>query len=604
MTAKTCDVSFDRVLGLGAWTRGAALLFAVAGVAHCSTGQVGPMASSSSGASASSAGSSTSGSSGGAQGSASNLGSSGSTAQACVANASFAPPRLWRLNDQQYANVVHDVFGAGITVPPQVSAAAAVGAEEPSTDSLTIDDDTTVRNYMTSAQSTATSAVQNLTTLLGCSAIDQACVQTFIQNKVARAFRRPLTDGEVQDMLSLYQLGAEDSPTVGAQTLLQYVLQSPNFLWRTELGANPLAAAANPLSTPSPVTTGGASVALGPFELASALSFLFLDSVPDDTLWADAAAGTLTQPAVEAAEVQRLMGLSGAKSTVAGMVGSWLTIHAIEASVKDAAAFPQFTSSVRDELLQSSQMFLQDVVLGGTLTDLITSSKLYLNSDLATIYGISGVSGTTLAPVNVGLPQWSGGILTQPAILAANDADPDTTDVVHRGLFIYNSMICGGAIPAPPANAAAVNATLPATATQRQRAEFRDSNSACVGCHGRFDPFGLLTERYDTIGRYSAVDATGQPIDQSATISVGNPALDGPANGLPDLITRLKSTRQFSDCAAGKLVGLAMGRVVTADNSCALQTVLNTFAQTGSFTDLFQAVATSQAFLTRDGNLQ
>jgi hypothetical protein len=521
----------------------------------------------------------------------------GATPQACLANAAFAPPRLWRLNDQQYANVVHDVFGAGVVVPAGVSQAVAVGTEEPSTDSLTIADDTTVRNYMTSAQTTAASAVQNLTTLLGCSTPDATCVETFIQNKVARAFRRPVTDAEVQGMLALYQLGA--SPSEGVQTLLQYVLQSPTFLWRTELGVNPLVDGGM-----NPTTASGSSVPLGPFELAAALGFMFFDSVPDDTLWADAAAGTLTQPAAEAAEVDRLMALSSAKSTVADMVGSWLSIHAIEASVKDSTLFPQFTSSVRDELLQSSQMFLQDVVLGGTLIDLITSSKIYLNSDLATVYGIGGVTGTTLSPVTVGLPQWSGGILTQPAILAANDTHPDTTDVVHRGLFIYNSMICGTSIPGPPANAAAVNASLPATATERQRAAFRDTTPECMTCHDRFDPFGLLTERYDTIGRYSVNDSSGQPIDQSATIAVGNPSLDGPANGLPDLITRLKSTRTFADCTSGKLVSIAVGRTVTSDNSCALQSVQDTFAKSGAFTDLFRAVATSPAFLTRDANLQ
>jgi hypothetical protein len=574
-----------RGLGRPPSALGVAALVAAATFSACGPGRIGD-------AGPSIGGPAVAGPTGGSSG-----GSSGGSTVQCVQGAAFAPPRLWRLNDRQYANVVHDVFGAGIAVPADVSAATPVGAEEPSTDTLSIDDDSTVRNYLSSAQSTAASAVQNLTALLGCSTTDATCVETFLRSKVARAFRRPLTDDEVQGMLALYQLGAQDSPSAGVQALMTYVLQSPNFLWRTELGVNPLPGAAS-----GPAT--GPTVPLGPFELAAALSFLFLDSVPDDTLWADAAAGTLTQPSVEAAEVDRLMGLAVAKSTVAGMVGSWLAIHKIEAAVKDATLFPQFTSAVRDELLQSSQMFLGDIVLGGTLTDLITSSKIYLNADLATIYGIDGVTGTTLLPVTVGLPQWSGGILTQPAILAANDTHPNTTDVVHRGLFIYNSMICGASIPAPPSNAAAVNASLPATATERDRAVFRDSNSECRGCHGLFDPLGLLTERYDAIGRYSAVDSSGKPIDQSSTITLGVPALDGPADGLPDLITRLKSTRQLSDCTAGNLASIAVGRIVTADKSCALQTVRDTFAKNGSFAELFRSLATSPAFLNRDANLQ
>ena len=569
-----------RAVGFAGYVFGPVLLGAAA-IVSCSTGQIGPEGL---------PGSSVNNSSGGGSGTSSGTpgGSAGTIAPACVANASFAPPRLWRLNDQQYANVIHDVFGAGVTVPADVSEAAAPGSEEPSTDSLTIENDAVVRNYMSTAQTVAAGAAQNLTTLLSCATPDATCVQTFIRNKVARAFRRPLADTEVNDMLALYNLGT--TPSEGVQVLLEYVLQSPNFLWRTEFaGMNPMAASASPQP-------------LGPFEIAAALGFLFLDSVPDDALWADAVAGTLTTPAVEAAQVDRLMALPTTKTTLANMVGSWLSIHKIQSTVKDATLFPQFTSSVRDELLQSSQLFLQDVVLGGTLTDFVTSSRIYLNAELAGIYGISGVTGTSLVPVDVGLPQWSGGILTQPAILTESNTHPDRGDVVHRGLFIYNSMICGAPIPPPPSTAAAVNASLPATATERDRAAFRDSNPACLGCHRTFDPFGLLTERYDPIGRYVDKDATGQPIDQTATVSVGT-SLDGPANGLGDLIARLKGSRQFADCTAGKLVNIALGRIVTMDNSCALQSVRDQFAKSESFTGLIRAVATSQAFLTRDANL-
>jgi hypothetical protein len=584
LTPKPWNVSSGRAVGFAGHVFGP-LLFALAAVVGCSAGQIGPegLPGSASNNSSGSGSATSSGAVGGGSG-----GSGGTVAPACVANASFAPPRLWRLNDQQYANVVHDVFGAGVMVPAEVSEAAAPGSEEPSTDSLTIENDAVVRNYMSTAQTVAAGAAQNLGTLLSCATPNAACVETFIRNKVARAFRRPLTDTEVQDILALYNLGT--TPSEGVQVLLEYVLQSPNFLWRTELaGTNPTAASASPQP-------------LGPFEIASALGFLFLDSVPDDALWADAVAGTLTTPAAEAAQVDRLMALPTTKTTLANMVGSWLSIHKIQATVKDATLFPQFTSSVRDELLQSSQLFLQDVVLGGTLTDFVTSSRIYLNAELAGIYGIGGVTGTSLVPVDVGLPQWSGGILTQPAILTESNTHPDRGDVVHRGLFIYNSMICGAPIPPPPSSAAAVNASLPATATERDRATFRDSNPSCLGCHRTFDPFGLLTERYDPIGRYVDKDASGQPIDQSATISVGT-SLDGPANGLGDLIARLKSSRQFADCTAGKLVNIALGRVVTTDNSCALQSVRDQFAKAESFTGLIRAVATSQAFLTRDANL-
>jgi hypothetical protein len=253
-------------------------------------------------------------------------------------------------------------------------------------------------------------------------------------------------------------------------------------------------------------------------------------------------------------------------------------------------------------LTRSVQLFLQDVVYQGTLLDLVTSNKMYLNQDLAALYGIPGVSGSELLPVTTTAPQWAGGILTQPALLAANSR-ADKGDPIHRGLFIYGSMVCGATLPPPPANAVSVDGSLPADASERTRANFRESRPDCRPCHGRFDPLGLLTERYDALGRYSTTDAKGQPIDQTSTIALGND-LDGSADGLPDLIGRLKGSRQFADCASGMLASISLGRPLVNENSCALQNVRDAFASNESFLALFKSLALSPAFAQRDSRLQ
>ena len=302
-----------------------------------------------------------------------------------------------------------------------------------------------------------------------------------------------------------------------------------------------------------------------------------------------------------AAEVDRLLALPAVKANIATKVGGWLSIHKTAVTVKDPAVFPQFTPAVQGALTESAQRFLQDVVDQGTLRDLVTSDRLFVNRDLAALYGLPPVAGSDLVAVNTRLPQWSGGILTQPALLAAN-ARPDKGDPIHRGLFIYAAMVCGATLPPPPPNAQSVDASLPATASERERANFRESRADCSTCHGRFDPLGLLTERYDPIGRYVEKDASGQTIDQSAVIQLGN-NLDGPTDGLPQLIARLQSSRQFADCASGKLANIAAGRPVTDDRSCALRDVQDGFAATPSFTGLFRAIATSPAFARRDSQL-
>jgi hypothetical protein len=492
------------------------------------------------------------------------------------------------LNDQQYQEVVHDAFGSGIAVPPDVSAARIAGSEEATTAAgLGISDVATAQSYFRSAASTAQSAVESLATLLPCATPDAACVESFIRGKVARAFRRPVTDQQVADMLALYQLGAQDGASAGVEALLRYVLQSPWLLWRTEL--------------PSADASGGPQP-LDAFDLASAVSFLFLDSIPDDSLWSKAVDGSLTQPLVLQGEVERLMALPDVKANLANKVGSWLSVRKTEVTVKDPKVFPEFTSSVQASLTQSVQLFLADVVERGSLLDLLSSSRLYLNQELAALYGISGVTGTSLVPVDAPGAAWTGGILTQPALLAANSRS-DKGDPIHRGLFIYSSMVCGATLPPPPANAFSADSSLPADASERARADFRASRADCRPCHGRFDPLGLLSERYDPIGRYRETDSSGQPIDQTSSIALGG-ALDGPANGLAELATRLKSSRQFVDCASSKLAGISLGRVTSADSSCALKTVQEAFAKDPSFSTLFKAIATSPAFATRDGRVQ
>jgi len=225
---------------------------------------------------------------------------------------------------------------------------------------------------------------------------------------------------------------------------------------------------------------------------------------------------------------------------------------------------------------------------------------MYVNANLAKVYGIPGVTSTSLVPVDLQLPERSAGILTQPAVLAAW-SHPDRGDVVHRGLFIYNALVCGSTVPAPPANAAAVAATFPANATERELATLRaTSPQGCVACHGLFDPLGLSTERYDAIGRYAAVDSMGKAIDSSTTITRLGPDLDGAISDLPDLVAKLKSGTRVAECASRNLAVFVLGRSVTEDNSCAMQQVKSRFASSGSFTDYYRAMLTSPGFLTRD----
>ena len=503
----------------------------------------------------------------------------------------LAPARVWRrLTDAQYVNAVAQVFG--VRVPSEVTAADTMPADFSNfseAPELTVQA-TTATAYQKAAHAAATTAVAaNLPVFLPCGkSPTDACVTGFIRNRVSRAFGRLVTDTEVQDLLGLYNAGLAESVAAGARMIIEATLQSPSFLYRTELG---------------PAATGGptATVKLTPFELAAATSFALLDSVPDDELWARAVDGSLSTPAVLSKQVDRLLGTPAAQANLGKQTGYWLGVEKLQSIVpKSTTLFPLRTASLQQDLYSSARLFVQDVVGNGTMNDLLSSRRMYLNANLAKVYGVSGVTGTDLTPVEVQSPGRDLGIFTQPAVLAAW-SHPDRGDAVHRGLFIYNAFVCGPSIPPPPPNATAVAATFPSDASQRELVTLRATSSqGCSACHALFDPLGLSTENYDPIGRYVTTDDKGQPIDASTTVAHLGADLDGPVAGMSDVVAKLKAGRRASDCASRNMAAIVLGRSVATDTSCAFATVKDRFAKTGSFADYFRAMLTSSGFATRD----
>jgi hypothetical protein len=494
---------------------------------------------------------------------------------------------VWRLTDEEYVNVVKSVFG--VTMPAEVSQAQVNTGDFSNLSEGASVSDPIALNYQKVAHQAAQQAVtSHLDRFLPCGAQNpsDACVEGFIKNRVARAFGRPVTDEETQGLMAVYRTAAEDGPATGVRLIIEAVLQSASFLYRTELGPRQL---------------GGptAKTALTPHELASALSFATIDSAPDDELWNAATSGSLATSAGLAAQVDRLLALPAAQLHLSRLAGYWLGVEKLQVSQKDSTLFPEFTETLRNDLYESAQLFVKDLFTHGTVKDLLSSRRLYLNESLATVYGIAGVSGSGFVPIDTQLEERSGGILTQPGIMAATNQRPNRGDVIHRGLFIYRSLVCGASLGMPPANATAVDNSLSPTATERERADFRATQS-CKGCHAMFDPFGLATERYDPIGRYRATDASG-PVDSSAVISEHlGPELAGSVAGLPELIAKMQQGRLVSDCAAANLGQMTLGRQVQSDTSCAIQTVKDEFAAAGSFLDFYRALLTSPGFLTRD----
>jgi hypothetical protein len=521
----------------------------------------------------------------------------------------FAPARIWQITDLEYVNIVHDVLGIQLTgTDAEITAPASKSGEYNNMSSgggaFT---DNLASNYQTAALNVTKAAIPKMQTLMGNAATTPATdaqLTTFINNKVARLWRRPVASSEATLLKNLYNSGtaaADGGPAHAFDMLLQAVLEAGSFLYRTELGGN--------------ATPATQAFQLTGYELATALSMMFLETSPDDTLWQKAP--MLTDPAVLAGEVDRLMTLQAAKDNIALKAGYWLWTERVLARAKDSTIFSMYTPAVQQSVFDSGRAFVKDVVANGTLWDLLTSKKVFVNRDITTVYGIPGGTGTTFVPVTTTTPERSAGILTQPAFIAGVHKRAALTDPIHMGLFVFEQMLCGGDggqdIPPPPPDALDKAAMM--MGTERELVAKR-AGLSCVACHGGFDPIGLVYQPYDAIGRYSLTrqvikNAAGVPtmtdvssIDTSGAIDdrVG-PDLKGPLTDVLALAAKINAdgpNRRVAYCAGKKLAIFALGTDPNALNSCELQQVKEKLYATGSFIDFYRALATSPAFVTHN----
>lgn len=522
--------------------------------------------------------------SGGAAGANAGTGGEGGASaapSACAPEASLAPTRVLLLSDQQFKNAVRDLFGVDVTLA--AAAPAAAGSPQPSAlERATITTAALAQQYRLAARQVAQG-------IEPCGALSAACIQEFLAEKLPQAWRRPVEPAELASILALFEAGLKVSAEAALEVVMSAVLESGSFLYRTELG--------------EPAAPGAATTTLTRYELAAAIGFAYLDSIPDSELWATAVDGSLTQPEVLAAQADRLLALPRVRDNLRRKVSSYLGLEELSdvapTQGKAPEVFPGYSANVRRGLYEGSQQFLDELLWQGRFGELFSSKRLYLNREIAAFYGIPGVQGDALRAVDFDADQRGAGILTQPAFLSATNHHQGTDDISHRGAFVWETFTCPEAEP-PPHAVSGDDLVLGPGSSQMQ---WRDLNSqpACEACHGLFDPYGFALQAYDAVGRYRTADETGAPIDTTATVRGFGPELDGPIQDINDVAAQLAAGRRASDCAALKLTSYTLDHAVPRlDMPCAVTAAQDELATNGTFSGLFKAIITSPGFLIRE----
>jgi hypothetical protein len=375
----------------------------------------------------------------------------------------------------------------------------------------------------------------------------------------SRAWRRPLSGSEPQDIRNLYQhLKSQELPHDEAIRLtLARILTGPDFLYKME--RQEPGPAAHPLSDR---------------ELAARLSYFLWSSTPDAELTALAAAGVLHQPVVLAGQTRRMLADPRVRRLAVEFSCAWLHLLDFEAlDEKSERHFPEF-KALRGDMYEEVIRFFTDFFQENRpITSILDADHTFLNEALARYYGIGGVSGPAWRRVE-GLQAVSrGGILGFAATLAKQSGASRSSPIL-RGNWVAEALL-GDRLPRPPKDVPQLPAGESGSPlTIRQLTEKHSSDPRCYHCHQRIDAFGYALENFDAIGRHRLQDANGTLIDsQSKTMDGTSLAgLDGLRHYL---LTQKRSA--FLNQFCRKLLGYALGRSVQLSDEpllAAMQTQL------------------------------
>lgn len=412
------------------------------------------------------------------------------------------------------------------------------------------------------------------------------CARKIVRGVAGRAFRRPVTDGEVERLARYVEMAEEqgDSFERGIQLALQAILVSPHFLFRVELDKDPN----NPKS----------ARLLGDYELASRLSYFLWSSMPDDTLFTLAREGRLKNKSVLVEQARRMLKDPKARALAENFAGQWLQLRNLSNMAPDTGRFPTFNEELRAAMRTETEMFFESIVQEDrSILEFIDAPYTFLNERLAKHYGLQGVSGESFRRVQLA-DNRRGGLLTQASILTVT-SNPTRTSPVKRGKWILEQIL-GTPPPPPPPNVPDLpdNKGGPLSGTLRQRMEQHRKDPNCASCHTRMDALGFGFENYDAVGAWRTQDGDAQ-IDPSGVLPDGK-RFQGPAE-LKSVLKTQKSL--FVRNMADKLLTYALGRGTESYDRCVIDTVASAVVkQNYRFSSLVTEIVTSDPFRQRRGD--
>jgi len=372
-------------------------------------------------------------------------------------------------------------------------------------------------------------------------AAELPCARTILTNLARRAYRRPVTGADLENLLSFYQSGRNKKNfEAGIQNALRLILTDPKFLFRME--TDPAGAAP------------GSMHPVSDLELASRLSFFLWSSIPDEQLITIASQGKLKDSAVLEQQVKRMLADDRSEALVKNFAGQWLLLRNLPNVQPDPNEFPNFDDNLRQAFRRETEMFFGSIMREDrNVLDLLNADYTFVNERLAKHYGIPGIYGSQFRRVKV-TNEERRGLLGQGSILTVT-SEANRTSPVKRGKFILEAIL-GTPPPAPPPNVPPLKENEGAQVMSvRARLELHRKNPPCSGCHAVMDPLGFSLENFDGIGEWRTKEPGGA-VDPSGQLADGT-KIDGPV-ALRNAIMR--HPEQFVRTLTEKMLTYGLGR--------------------------------------------
>jgi hypothetical protein len=379
------------------------------------------------------------------------------------------------------------------------------------------------------------------------------CAKQILSAIARRAYRGPVSDKDLETLLSFYQTGrnhAAVSSAAGAanfeygiENALRLILASPKFIFRTQ---------------PDPLNAAPGSVyRVSDLELASRLSFFLWSSIPDEQLLDLATQGKLKDQTVLEQQVRRMLADPRSEALVSNFAGQWLYLRNVQSVSPNQDDFPNFDDNLRQAMRKETELFFESILREDhNILDLLNADYTFVNDRLAKHYGIPNIYGSQFRRIKI-TDENRFGLLGQASVLTVT-SQPNRTSPVLRGKWILENLM-GTPPPAPPPNVPPLKENDEGAKAQSVRAllEEHRKNPPCSTCHAVMDPLGFSLENFDAIGEWRSKDASG-PVDASGQLADGT-AVNGPVALRAAL---MKHPEQFVRTVTSKLMTYGLGRAL------------------------------------------